>query len=80
MDRKTLREKIHFEIHIRNTMWTVFLLVATGTVSLIFRLDEGNIERIFFVIGIVLFFLFLNGCFKKEAFIEDLIKKFERSK
>ncbi|HSA05941.1 MAG TPA: hypothetical protein P5556_02045 [Candidatus Gastranaerophilales bacterium] len=80
MDRETLKQKINFEIHLRNTRWTALFLVIAGTISLVFRFDEGLWEKIFFTIGFILIFLFLNGCVKQEDKIENLIKDFERSK
>jgi len=79
MDKEILKEKINYQIHLRNTTWTTALLVAGGTASLILRLHTLQ-EIILFIIGIIVSILFFNGCFKKEEYIESLIDKMENQK
>ena len=71
-----LKQKINYHIHLRNTLWTTALIIASGTLSLIFRLNSF-LEKTMFIIGFILTILLFNGCFKKEEYIENLINKLE---
>lgn len=79
MDRETLKQKINYELSLRNSNFTLALVTASGTISLFFHLKSIT-EIIMFTLGFFLSLGFFNGTFQKEDLIEKLIKLHERSK
>jgi len=79
VDRETLSHKINQEISFRNIIWTFAFIVSSGTISLIFHLNTP-IEKVLFALGFIISLGLFNGASKKEDEIDNLIKKYERSK
>jgi len=75
-----LKHEINYQMLLRNAQWAGFLLLAAGTASLVFRLKDGLVEQIMFVLGIILILAILKGCFKRDEYIVKLINKLEKEK
>jgi len=75
-----LKQEINYQMQLRNAQWAVFLLLAAGTASLVFRLKEGFTEQIMFVAGIISIFIIIKGCFKRDEYIVKLINKIGKEK
>ena len=70
-----LKQKIHYLISKKNTLWTAAFLSTSGTISLIFKLKSGLTEQIMFITGIIVSVFLLNSCINCEIFIKSLIEK-----
>ncbi|MEI8390650.1 MAG: hypothetical protein WCG23_12305 [bacterium] len=75
-----LKQEINYQVQLRNAQWTVFLLLATGTTSLVFKIKEGLIELIMFILGLIFILIIIKGCFKRDEYIVKLINKLEKEK
>jgi len=79
MDRETLSQKISYEISLRNSIWALAIIVIGGAVSLMFHLNT-ILEKVLCVAGFILSLGLFNGALKKDEYIENLIKQYERNK
>ncbi len=76
-NKDALKKEIDYQINIKNNLWTALIVSVSGTLSLLFNTD--NITKLIFVIiGLIFTVLFINGYFKRNDIIEDLIKKLNK--
>ena len=71
MNQNAILKEIDDHINIRNNIWTGLLVISGGTLTLITNPDN-IIKIVLIVLGLIMFFTFLNGYFNRIKIIKKL--------
>lgn len=72
---KTLKE-IDVLINEKNHLWNALIITIGGSLTLLFSV-KGFITYLFFIVGILFAAIFLNGYFRKDDLIKNLLTKID---
>jgi len=75
-----LKQRINYQISRKTTLWTITLLSTSGTVSLLFKFNEGLIEKIMLGVGFLFSLFFINASLSCEELIRKLINEIGKEK
>jgi hypothetical protein len=74
MEKKGFEKEIDYLLLAKNNLWTIFLATTGGTLGLLFT-PLNSLKIFLLIIGFILIICFLDAYFRKDAKIEDRIKK-----
>jgi len=82
MDKQTekLKQEINYLISKRTTFWTITIILISGTISMIFRFNEGLTEKLMLIIGAVFSISFINISLNCEESVKKLINRIGKEK
>lgn len=74
MSKEAIQKEIDRLRDEKNHLWNALIVSVGGSLALLFNLDNP-FKLIFSIVGFLVGFIFLNGYFKKDDKIDELIEK-----